>query len=62
MHNSKSKAAEAMDVVNEVVDEAKRYQCAASMHHIWIVGLGRDPIPNAMDYRKSNERGRIFGS
>ena len=44
MHNSKPKAAEAMYVVNEVVDEAKRYQCAASMHHIWIVGLGRDPM------------------
>ena len=31
-------------VVTEVVDEAKRYQCAASMHHIWIDGLGRDPM------------------
>ena len=44
MHNSKPKAAEAMPVVSEEADDAKRYRGAALQHNLWIDVVGHSTM------------------
>ena len=44
VHNSKPKAAEAMPVVSEEADDAKRYRGAALQHNLWIDVVGHSTM------------------